>query len=61
MQIHLFTKKQIKMARRFWKRNHIKILRAREKINKNSKDRYLLKRARWSLKILNWAKQKQLI
>jgi hypothetical protein len=56
-----FNKKQIKMARRFWLRNKIKIYRAREKENKNARDRYLLKRARWSAKILSWATQKKLI
>jgi hypothetical protein len=56
-----FNKKQIKQARRFWLRNKIKILRARDKVEKNSRDRYLLKRARWAAKILNWEKQKSVI
>jgi hypothetical protein len=55
-----YNKQDIKLARRFLKRYQRKIYDAREKTGKDVKDRYLLKRARYSIKILKWAKQKRI-
>jgi hypothetical protein len=55
-----YTKQQIKLARRFFRRYKKKIYDAREKTVKDSRDKYLIKRARFSIKIVNWARQKGL-
>jgi hypothetical protein len=55
-----YKKQDIKLARRFLKRYQKKIYDAREKTVKNARDKYLLKRARDSGKIMNWAKQKRI-
>lgn len=55
-----YTKQQMKLARRFLRRYQKKIYDAREKTVKDSRDKYLLKRARYSVKILNHARQKGL-
>jgi hypothetical protein len=52
-----YNKQDIKLARRFLKTYQKKIYDARE-TGKDSKDKYLPKRARYSIKILNWAEQK---
>jgi hypothetical protein len=53
-----YTKQQMKLARRFLRRYQKKIYDAREKTAKDSRDKYLLKRAKHSAKIVNWARQK---
>jgi hypothetical protein len=47
-----FTKQQIKIARRFLRKNGYKLLMARDTENKTRFQSYLLKREEWAIKIL---------
>ena len=55
-----YTKQQIKLARRFLRRYKTRNPKRYMMPGKKRRDKYLIKRARYSLKIVNWAKQKGL-